>query len=132
MENFLRPWSAQLLSVLRIVAGLILLHHGTSKFLGFPVSQLTGVSPTTMVGAAGVLELIGGALLVIGLFTRPAAFILSGMCAVAYFYFHIQRSFFPFLNGGETVILFTFALLYIAAAGGGAWSVDKAWRGAKD
>ncbi|HXY90833.1 MAG TPA: DoxX family protein [Xanthobacteraceae bacterium] len=132
METFLRPWSAQLLSVLRFVAGLILFHHGTSKFLGIPQTQFTGISPTTMVGAAGVLELIGGALLVIGLFTRPAAFIISGMCAVAYFYFHIQRSFFPFLNGGETVILFAFALLYIAAAGGGAWSLDKAWRGMKD
>jgi putative oxidoreductase len=132
MENFLRPWSSQLLSVLRIVAGLILFHHGTSKFLGFPASQFTGVSPMTMVGAAGVLELIGGALLTIGLFTHCAALILSGMCAVAYFYAHVPRSFFPFLNGGETVILFTFALLYIAAAGGGAWSVDKAWRGKKD
>jgi len=132
MENFLRPWSAQLLSVLRIVSGLILLHHGTSKFLGFPTSQFTGISPSTMVGAAGVFELIGGALLTIGLFTRPAAFIVSGMTAVAYFYAHLPRSVFPFLNGGETVILFTFALLYIAAAGGGAWSADKMWRGTKD
>ncbi len=132
MENFLRPWSAQLLSVLRIVSGLILLHHGTSKFLGFPTSQFTGVSPSTMVGAAGVFELIGGALLTIGLFTRPAAFIISGVTAVAYFYAHLPRSVFPFLNGGETVILFTFALLYIAAAGGGAWSADKMWRGTKD
>ena len=132
MENFLRPWSAQLLSVLRIVAGLILLHHGTSKFLGFPPSQFTGVSPMTMVGAAGVLELIGGALLTIGLFTRLAAFIVAGMTAVAYFYAHLPRSFFPFLNGGETVILFTFALLYITAAGGGAWSADKMWRKTKD
>jgi putative oxidoreductase len=132
MENFLRPWSAQLLSVLRFVAGLVLFHHGTSKYLGFPATQFSGVSPLTLVGAAGVLELIGGALLMIGLFTRPVAFVLSGMCAVAYFYFHAPRSFFPFLNGGETVILFCFALLYIAAAGGGAWSVDKAWRGTND
>jgi putative oxidoreductase len=132
MENFLRPWSAQLLSVLRIVAGLILFHQGTSKFFGFPASQFTGVSPATLVGLAGILELIGGALLILGIFTRPVAFILSGMCAVAYFYAHAPRNFFPLLNGGETVILFAFALLYIAAAGGGAWSVDKAWRGTKD
>ena len=132
MENFLRPWSAQLLSVLRIMTGLMLLSHGTSKFLGFPASQFTGVSPSTMVGAAGVLELIGGALLVIGLFTRCAAFILSGMCAVIYFYINAPKGFVPFTNGGELAVLYCFTLLYIAAAGGGAWSVDKMWRKTKD
>jgi putative oxidoreductase len=132
MENFLRPWSAQLLSVLRIVTGLLLLHVGTSKYLNFPVSQFNNASPSTMGGAAGLFELIGGALLTIGLFTRPVAFILSGLYAVAYFYAHAQRGFFPVLNGGLPAILLCFTLLYIAAAGGGAWSVDRMWRGTKD
>ncbi len=79
--------------------------------------------------AAGILELIGGALLIIGLFTRPAAFILSGMCAVAYFYAHAPKGFFPILNGGEPAVLYCFVLLYLAAAGGGVWTVDRAWRG---
>jgi putative oxidoreductase len=83
----------------------------------------------TMSGAAGVLELIGGVLIILGLFTRPVAFILSGMCAVAYFWAHSPRGFFPILNGGELAALYSFVFLYLAAAGGGAWSVDKA-RGA--
>jgi putative oxidoreductase len=132
MENFLRPWSAQLLSVLRIMTGLLLLAHGTSKYLSFPLSQMSNASPLTMGGAAGVLELIGGVLLTIGLFTRPMAFILSGMTAVAYFYAHAPRGFYPMLNGGELAALYCFTLLYIAAAGGGAWSVDRMWRGTKD
>ena len=132
MKNLLGPWSPQILSILRIVTGLVLLHHGTSKFLGFPVSQYTGISPFTMVGAAGVLELVGGALLVIGLFTRWAAFVLSGMCAFIYFSVNAPRGFFPFLNGGELAIMFCFALLYMAAAGGGPWSVDRLIRGTAD
>ncbi len=132
MENFLRPWPAELLSVLRIVTGLLLLQNGTSKYLNFPLSQYSNASPATGVGAAGVFELILGALLTIGLFTRPSAFILSGMCAVIYFYINAPNGFFPLLNGGDLAIMFCFALLYIAAAGGGAWSVDKAWRGTKD
>jgi putative oxidoreductase len=132
MENFLRPWSAQFLSVLRIVTGLLLLHVGMSKYLNFPVSQFNNASPSTMSGAAGLFELIGGALLTIGLFTRPVAFILSGLYAVAYFYAHVQRGFFPVLNGGQAAILLCFTLLYIAAAGGGVWSVDRMLRGTKD
>lgn len=129
MENCLRPWSAQLLSILRIVTGLLLLEHGTAKYLHFPVHpQMSTVTIGSMSGVAGVLELIGGALLVIGLFTQPAAFILSGMTAVAYFYAHFPRGFYPVLNGGELAILFCFTLLYIAAAGGGPWSADRMWR----
>jgi putative oxidoreductase len=86
--------------------------------------------PTTMSGTAGVLELIGGVLIILGLFTRPVAFILSGMCAVAYFYSHAPRGFYPILNGGELAALYSFVFLYLAAAGGGAWSVDKV-RGAE-
>ncbi len=86
--DFLRPYTSQLLSVLRVMSGLLLLQHGTTKYLNFPVSQFSNASPMTMGGAAGVLELIGGALLISGLFTRPVAFVLSGMTAVAYFYAH--------------------------------------------
>jgi putative oxidoreductase len=130
--KILRSWSAELLSILRIVMGLLLLQTGTSKYLNFPTSELSNISPTTLPGIAGILELVGGALLVFGLFTRPTAFILSGLTAVAYFLAHAPRSFFPLLNGGTPAILFFFALLYIAAAGGGAWSLDRLWRGEKD
>ena len=122
--NFLRPYAPQLLSVLRIMSGLLLLQHGTTKYLSLPPSQMSNISPMTMAGAAGILELIGGVLLVIGLFTRCTAFILSGMCAVAYFYAHAGRGFFPILNGGELAVLYSFVFLYLAAAGGGPWSVD--------
>jgi len=132
MENVLRPWMPQLLGILRIMIGLLLLEHGTTKYLSFPASQMSNASPLTMGGAAGVLELIGGALLAVGLFTRPVAFVLSGMCAIAYFYAHASRAFFPLLNGGELAIVYSFVLLYLAAAGAGSWSLDKVWRGAKD
>jgi putative oxidoreductase len=122
--DFLRPYTGQLLSVLRIMTGLLLLQHGATKYLNFPVGPMNNASPTSMSGAAGLLELIGGVLLVIGLFTRCTAFVLSGMCAVAYFYAHAPRGFFPLLNGGELAALYSFVLLYLAAAGGGAWSAD--------
>ena len=124
--DFLRPYTSQFLSVLRIMSGLLLLQHGTGKYLGFPLVPNYPASPFTMSGVAGLLELIGGVLLVIGLFTRPVAFILSGMCAVAYFYAHAGRGFFPILNGGELAALYSFVFLYLAAAGGEVWSVDKA------
>ena len=122
--DFLRPYVLPLLSVLRIMTGLLLLQHGTTKYLNFPAGHMNNATPTTMSGAAGLLELVGGMLLIIGLFTRPVAFILSGMCAVAYFYSHAPRGFFPILNGGELAALYSFVLLYLAAAGGGAWSAD--------
>lgn len=130
--SFLRPYTSQLLSVLRIVVGLLLLTHGTTKYLNSPVGPMNNASPLTMGGAAGILELIGGALLIVGLFTRPAAFILSGMCAVAYFYAHAPHGFFPILNGGEPAVLYCFVLLYLAAAGGGAWSADRVRRGREE
>ena len=128
--EFLRPYESRLLSVLRFMSGLLLLQHGTAKYLNFPEGPMNNASPLTMSGAAGILELIGGALLVIGLFTRPVAFVLSGMCAVAYFYAHAPRGFFPLLNGGELAVLYSFVFLYLAAAGGGPWSADKLWRNA--
>lgn len=114
-------WSSQLLSLLRIVAGLGILQHGVSKFFGVPPFPMA-LSP--MLQTAGAIELVGGALILIGLFTRPAAFIVSGMCAVAYFLAHFPKSFFPAVNGGEAVMLYCFICLYLAAAGGGVWSVD--------
>ena len=128
--DFLKPYTSQLLSVLRIMSGLLVLQHGTGKYLSIPVGPMNNASPTTMSGAAGVLELIFGVLLVIGLFTRLSAFVLSGMTAVAYFYAHAPRGFYPILNAGELAALYSFVFLYLAAAGGGPWSVDRAIRGA--
>jgi putative oxidoreductase len=130
--NFLRPYSSQLLSLLRFMSGLLLLEHGTTKYLNFPAGPMNHASPATMGGAAGIIELIGGVLLVIGLCTRPAAFIASGMTAVAYFYSHAPRGFFPLLNGGELAVLYCFVFLYLAAAGGGAISADRLLRGKED
>jgi putative oxidoreductase len=125
--DFLRPYTPQLLSILRIMSGLLLLQHGTVKYLSFPyIERMANASPFTMSGAAGVIELVFGVLLVIGLFTRLSAFICSGMTAVAYFYAHSGRNFFPIINQGELAALYSFVFLYIAAAGPGPWSVDKA------
>lgn len=133
MENALRPWSSQLLSVLRIMAGLLVLQSGTGKYLGFPkVPMYENVQFMSLAGAAGLIELVGGALIVLGLFTRPAAFILSGLMAFAYLIAHAPRSFFPILNGGGFAVLFCFVFLYLAAAGGGAWSLDRILRGRAD
>ncbi len=120
-------WAPRLLSVLRIVTGLLLLENGTAKIFKFPlVPAFAKVELGSMVGVSGLLELIGGALLVVGLFSRPVAFILSGMCAVGYFMVHAPRGFYPALNGGAAIVLYTFVLLYLAAAGAGPWSIDAA------
>ncbi len=120
-------WAPRLLSVFRFILGLTLLEHGTAKLFKFPVVPMFAkLDLSSMFGVAGFFELIGGALLVIGLFTRSAAFIMSGMTAVAYFYAHAPKGFFPVLNGGELAIVYCFGLLYIAAAGPGPWSVDAA------
>lgn len=125
MERFLAPWSPQLLSVLRIITGLLFLEHGTAKLLKFPpMEQFANLEITSLGGIAGIFELVGGTLIVIGLLTRPVAFILSGMMAVAYFLAHAPQNFFPILNGGELAILYCFIFLYLAAAGAGPWSVD--------
>jgi len=123
--RFLEPYTSHLLSILRIMSGLLFVQHGTTKYLNFPVSPMNNASPLTMGGAAGVIELVGGILIVLGLFTRPVAFVLSGTMAVAYFYAHGLTNFFPLLNGGELSALYCFVFLYIAAAGGGAWSADR-------
>lgn len=123
--KFLKPYSPFLLSALRIMSGLLLLQHGTTKYLSFPETQMSGASPASMSGAAGLIELVGGVLIVAGLFTRPVSFIVSGMLAVAYFYAHAGRDFFPILNGGELAALYCFVFLYLAAAGAGPLSIDR-------
>ncbi|MGG7517560.1 DoxX family protein [Allorhizobium undicola] len=119
----LTSWSPVVLSVLRIIAALLLLEHGTAKLLGFPVSQMNPAM-FSLSWIAGVIELVTGVLLVIGLFTRPAAFLASGLCAFAYFIGHAPKNFFPVNNGGDAAILFCFVFLYIFIAGGGSLSVD--------
>jgi putative oxidoreductase len=113
------------LSIFRIIVGLLFLEHGTSKYLSLPVSPTTGVNVLSLSGINGIIELIGGVPIVLGLFTRPVAFILSGDMAIAYFIAHAPRGFFPLVNGGELAIVYCFAFLYLAAAGGGEWSIDR-------
>lgn len=122
---FLSEWSPRLLSVLRIMSALLFLAHGTQKLLGFPAPPASGLPAAfTLSWTAGVLELVGGVLLALGLFTRPVAFVLSGQMAFAYFLAHAPRNFYPVLNGGDAAILYCFIFLYIAAAGPGPWSLD--------
>jgi putative oxidoreductase len=118
-------YSLSLLSILRVFAGLSLLQHGTAKILGFPaVPMFANVDVTSLLGIGGLIELIGGVLFTIGLFTQPVAFILSGFTAAAYFMAHAGKSFYPILNGGELAAVYSFVFLYFAFAGAGPWSVD--------
>jgi putative oxidoreductase len=121
-------WAPRVLSILRIVAALIFMEHGTQKLLGFPPGDRPQPELFSLIGLAGVLELFGGIFLVLGLFTRPVAFILSGEMAVAYWMAHAPQSFFPIVNGGDSAILYCFVFLYLAVAGGGAWSLDNVRR----
>ena len=125
MQRFLNTWSPRLLSVLRIVAGFLFIQHGTQKIFGFPIPQRHEFDPLSLSGVAGMLELVGGILIIIGLFTRPTAFLLSGLMAFAYFIAHAPRGFWPLMNGGELAALYCFAFLYLSAAGGGEWSIDR-------
>ena len=121
------PWSRHILSVLRIVAGLLFMSHGTMKMFGYPAgpTPMPAFDPMTQIGLAAMLEVFGGALIVLGLLTRPVAFVLSGEMAVAYFQAHAPQSIFPSLNNGEPAVLFCFLFLYFAFAGAGAWSIDN-------
>ena len=120
--TFLQPWAPRILSVLRILSAATFFTHGTMKLFAWPVAFPYPLNP--MLYTAGVLEVVGGLLLIAGLFTRPVAFLLSGLMAAAYFLGHAKGGFFPVLNGGEPALLFCFVFLYIAAAGPGPWSVD--------
>jgi putative oxidoreductase len=119
------PRALSVLSILRIFTGLSLLQHGTGKILGFPeVPIFANVQIGSLAGAAGMIELVGGILFAIGLFTRPVAFVLSGFTAAAYFMAHAGKSFYPVLNGGELAALYCFVFLYFVFAGAGPWSLD--------
>ena len=119
-------WAPQLLSVLRIVAAVMFMQAGTVKLFGWPMGMPDGSTAPMMsqVWIGAVLELVGGALLIVGLFTRPVAFILSGEMAVAYWQFHAPQAFWPVVNQGQPAVLYCFIWLYISAAGAGPWSLD--------
>jgi putative oxidoreductase len=118
-------WQPQVLSVLRIMTGLVFLQYGMAKLLKFPaVPAFKDVTLFSLYGLAGTLELVGGVLIILGLFTRPVAFILAGEMAFAYFIGHASRSVFPILNGGNLAIMFCFVFFYLSFAGAGPWSVD--------
>lgn len=121
----LDAWAPRTLSLLRIIAALLFMEHGLMKLLHFPAPQPGAPDPLpTMLLAAAWIEVIGGGLLTLGLFTRAAAFICSGQMAVAYFTAHSPQGFWPALNGGEPAILYCFVFFYLIFAGGGAWSLD--------
>lgn len=126
--NGLSQRAPQVLSLLRIVAGLMFMQHGTQKIFGFPAEARGPFELASQMGIGGVLELVGGALVVLGLFTRPVAFILSGMMAVAYFQFHAPSSLYPLVNQGELAALYCWVFLYLALAGAGPWSLDALLR----
>ena len=134
MDRFLEAWQPRVLSVMRIVTAFLFMQHGGQKLLGFPAPPRAPFELFSLIGLAGILELFGGLLILVGLFTRPTAFLLSGFMAVAYFMVHAPRGFWTLLNAGELAVMYCFVFLYLAAAGGGPWSVDHviAWaRGAR-
>jgi len=122
-----RAWEPRILSILRIIVGLLYAEHGLAKLLDFPHQPTHAPYAlfTLNPGLQGLLELVGGLLLALGLWTRSVAFILSGNMAVAYFMAHSPRGFFPLLNGGELAIVYCFVFFYFWVAGGGAWSLDR-------
>jgi putative oxidoreductase len=136
-DSFYVKWAPRLLSLLRIVAAFLLMQHGIQKVFGVLVPTPAPGAPSSHgtfslyseMGVAGILEFAGGLLLLLGLFTRPVAFILSGLLAVAYFKSHAPGGFWPILNRGELAALYSFVFLYLAAAGGGEWSLDRLLRG---
>ncbi len=127
-NSFFSIWTPRILSVLRIIAGFLLLQHGLQKLFGYPPSAQPRGGLDTLGWIAAVLEFGGGLLLMLGLFTRPVAFILSGLMAVAYFMAHAPGGFWPILNRGELAALYSFVFLYLAFAGGGPWSLDRMMR----
>jgi putative oxidoreductase len=124
-KGFVDRWSPRLLSVMRIVVAFLYAQHGAQKLFGF---YGPSYSLSSFMGFGGILEFFGGLLVLVGLFTRPVAFILSGQMAVAYFMFHAAKGFWPIANKGDLAALWCFVFLYLAAAGGGAWSLDRLLR----
>lgn len=125
MNATLARWAPYALALLRIMTALLFIEHGTAKLFGFPASDMRPAF-LTLGWVAGVMEIVGGGLVLVGFWTRAAAFLLSGQMAVAYFMAHAPGSFFPLLNGGDAAILFCFVFFYIVFAGPGAWSLDAA------
>jgi putative oxidoreductase len=129
LDSSLAGWTPRMLSVLRIVTGFLLMAHGAQKLFGFLAPPgMPAATLGSLMWVAGVLEFFGGLLFLIGLFTRPVAFILSGLLAVAYFTAHAPGGFWPLQNKGELAVLYCFVFLYFAAAGGGEWAVDRILR----
>lgn len=126
--SFWSKWSPQLLSVLRIIVAFLFMQHGAQKIFGVPGAGDHKVELASLMGLAGCLELFGGGLILLGLFTRPIAFLLAGEMAFAYFMAHAPQGFWPALNQGEAAVFYCFAFLYLSAAGGGPWSLDRALR----
>ena len=123
-------YTPYVLALVRIVTALIFIEHGTQKLLGWPVAPPSGLPPAfSLSWVGGVLEAVGGLFILIGLFTRPVAFVLSGEMAVAYWMFHAPRNFFPIANGGDAAILYCFVFLLLVFTGPGAWSIDGARSG---
>ena len=125
-DSFRTTWSPRVLSILRIVVGLLFLEHGLGKYFGFPIAP--SFHMTAILWVAGAIEMVTGVLVAIGVFTRCAAFVASGEMAFGYFMAHFPRSFFPLVNGGDAAVLYCFIFLYLAFAGGGPWSIDAARR----
>ena len=129
LNSFYASWTPRLLSVLRIITAFLLMAHGAQKLFGFLAPPGAPTPPLfSQVGIGGILEFFGGLLLLVGLFTRPVAFILSGMMAVAYFQMHAPGGFWPLQNKGELAVLYCFVFLFLSVAGGGEWSVDRLLR----
>ena len=129
LDSFYSKWTPRVLSVLRVVAGFLIMQHGMQKLLGLPAPMPGGTVPLlSLFGVSGALELVVGVLVLLGLFTRLAAFILSGEMAVAYFMAHAPQGFWPLLNKGELAALYSFVFLFLAVAGGGEWALDRLLR----
>ena len=131
MANFTTTFRPHLLSVLRIVTGFLFIQHGGQKLLGYPVPMRSEFDLFSLSGVAGTLELFGGAMILIGLFTRPTAFLLSGLMAFAYFIAHAPQGFWTIANKGELAVLYCFVFLYLSVAGGGSWSLDQLRKGGR-
>ena len=126
LNSFHASWTPRLLSVLRIIAAFLFIAHGAQKLFGFLAPPGAPTPPLfSQIGIGGILEFFGGLLLLLGLFTRPVAFILSGMMAVAYFQMHAPGGFWPLQNKGELAVLYCFVFLFLSVAGGGEWSLDR-------
>jgi putative oxidoreductase len=134
-DIFFSRWTPRILSVLRIIAAFLFMAHGSQKLFNYPPplgQNNMQLELLSMRGIGGILEFFGGLLLLVGLFTRPVAFLLSGMMAVAYFLYHAPQGFLPLVNRGELAALYCFLFFFIFFAGGGEWSVDSWWRGRED